>query len=286
VWDLRVSALRLDRNREPITAAGTYDADPTSDYVLAHDAVIDCWARFCPELDLVNARIDDNGIFQHRDLVWPDGVTPYEVMGKLMELDPAFTWAVWERQPNGLYRAEWRQRDTEVRYEIVNVEDFNQTPSDVTPLTQVHVIGEAPNGEYLAYTPGPVMTGGRSETVKIDRKMERADFDAAATTLAQERLDQSQLEASAAQATVARKVFDHYAGRWVPPYQVWPGFLCRISGVRARVDTLNPEATDGSAIFRIVSNDYSVDQGSSRLELNSYTLDEARAIANLLNAAA
>jgi hypothetical protein len=286
VWDMRVSSLRLDRDREPITTAGTYDADPRSDYVLAHEAIIDCWARFCPQIDLVHADIDETSIFQHRDLVWPDGVTPYDVMGKLMELDPAFTWAVWERQSNGLYAAEWRQRDTDVRYEIPAVADFSQTSPDVQPLDLVHVIGTAPNGEYLAHTPAGVNeTDPRSKTVKIDRQMERVDFDAAAAALATEEVEASQLDASTAQATVAERVYDHFTGRWIHPYLIRPGHLCRVSGVRARVDTLNPSENDLSAIFRIVSNDYSVDQGSSRLELNAYTIDESRALANLLNAA-
>ena len=65
------------------------------------------------------------------------------------------------------------------------------------------------------------------------------------------------------------------------PYQVLPSYLCRISGVRVQQDTLNSGDQPDAAIFRIVTNDYSADSDASSLELNSYTIDEARAIANV-----
>ena len=284
IWDLRVSSLRLDRNAQPITAAGTYDADPTSDYVLAHQAIIDCWARFCPRLDLANARIDETASFQHKDLVWPDGITPYGVMDKMMENDPAFTWAVWEKQGTGKYRAEWRERDLNVRYELLSDDGYTQTSLDASPANDIYVVTREVGDRYaVVRTTDPDAGGtGASETVKMDPPASNASD--AAERFGEEALAASQLATATAQVTVARKVYDHYTGRWVKPYKILPGYMCRVVGVRSKVNTLNVREHDGSAIYRVASNDYSVDSGTSRLELNTPTLTEVQAISDLANA--
>ena len=97
-------------------------------------------------------------------------------------------------------------------------------------------------------------------------------------------LDEKALEAGTAQVTLARKAFDHQTGRWVQPWQVLPGYLCRVAGAPAQNDAMNEHEPDGSAVFKIVSNDYSTSSASSRLELNAYTVDERRAVARYLAA--
>ena len=284
LWDLRVSALRLDRNAQPITTAGTYDADPTSDYVLAHQAIIDCWARFCPRLDLANARIDETATFQHKDLVWPDGITPYGVMDKLMTNDPAFTWAVWEKQGGGKYRAEWRERDLDVRYELLSDDGYTQTSLDTQAAEDVYVVTRETGDRYWVVRSSDADSDGTgpSETVKMDPPADNAST--AGEQFGAETLEASQLATATAQVTVARKVYDHYTGRWVKPYKILPGYMCRVVGVRSKVNPLNVREDDGAAVYRIASNDYSVDSGTSRLELNTPTLTEVQAISDLANA--
>ena len=105
-------------------------------------------------------------------------------------------------------------------------------------------------------------------------------FDAA-DAIAVAEIENSALSATGASVTVARKVYDHELGRWVDPSHIIPGELCRINGIRPEPTTLNPDGVDGMTIFRIVSNDCDHDTGTSDLELNSYTLTEASAIAKL-----
>lgn len=289
VYDIHVSAVRKDRNGDDLHTAGIY----TRNHVFAHEAIIDAFARYCPRFDLIHARIDTS-TFQHKQLVWPDGINTFELLDHLMSLEPAYTWAVWEKQTNGKYRVEWRAKDTDVRYEIGSEDGFSVTGGENDRLARVWYTGDTTLGRYQAIDVDD--PSQFSPVIRVDNiyptdtrqislsNIEGSDWESAAEDKAEAAIEDSKFKATAAQVTVAQLVYDHRLGRWVKPYQVLPGYLCRVAGVRSNLDTLNEREVDGAAVFRIVSNDYSVDQGSSRLELNSYTVDESRAIANLLNA--
>ena len=279
----RVFAMRRDRNRDWI--------DGGSDYLMpagvptTSEVITDCWARFCPRFDLASARIDDvttvPGDKIHTDLVWPDGVTPAEVFNLMMTKDPGYTWSVWERQGNGLFRAEWRAYDLDPRYEMTAQDGFSET-STQTKYTTMFGATDDLNGHYTVTTaenPDLLLAarGITPSTTVTDVRL--SGFTASELGA---RLAQSELEAGTAQVTVARKVYDHYTGRWVEPFQILPGYMCRVAGAPRRDDYLNEDQPDGACIFQIVSNDYSATSGSSRLELNSFTVDERRALADFL----
>jgi hypothetical protein len=285
IHELTVFAMRYDKTRTLIDTGTTYlrtDGLDTN-FPTTTDVVTDLWARFCPRVDLANARIDGPGlVYFFVDLVWPNGVTPAEVLAFLKQKDPGYTWAVWERQPNGLFRAEWRAYDTDVRYELTAEDGFTETSASTK---YVKIFGVSTDSvtthRYQGFSyddPDPTLAarGINPSTTIVDA----IGGDDELIGL----LDEKELEAGTAQATVARKVFDHFTGRWVEPYNVLPGYLCRIAGVPPREDALNVGQVDGACIFKIVSNEFSTSSASSRLELNAYTVDERRAIANLLAA--
>jgi hypothetical protein len=273
VWNMMLQALRLDRAGDALTG-NMYETD----YVLAHEVLIDCLARFCPRIDLAGARIDTTATFQHQDLVWPDGITPYGVLEKLLQYDPAFTWGVWERLPSGLHAFEWRELDTEVRYEIPYPDVYTQTASEATQLDAVHVLAESKNGKYRVltfYRDGVDEEDVRtSKTIKFDGQLDSTGFSEAASALGHQTLEESELRASAAQVEVSGMVLDLYTGRYVSSDKIRPSYLARIGDV----------TVDGAAVYRIVSNDHAAaGGGSSKFELNTYTLTETEAIAALLN---
>ncbi len=287
---IKVSAINLATIRkgrdgaDVLNVPGAY----TKGYVLASEAVIDMWSRFCPRFDLANARVDAT-VHQNVHLVWPDGVNTYDVMQSLIAVEPSFTWAVWEKQSNGKWRAEWRARDTAVRYELAVEDGFDQTGAESDRLTRVWFTGANVEDRYQAFAtsePDPVLAAlnlDPTDTLPLGQSLGGSVFDAEAATRAASVISDSKLQAAAARVTVSRKVFDHYTGRWVNPYKILPGYLCRVTGARSRHDTLNSQVVDGAAVFRVASNDYSADTGASQLELNSYTVTEARAIADLMN---
>lgn len=285
---LRVSCIRLDRNGAEIVAAGSY----TNKYVLAHEALIDALARFAPEIDLPNARIDATSIYEHKQLVWPDGINIYQLINDhLLAFDPAYTWGVWGRQDNGLWEFEWRERDTDVRYELEADDGFERTGANLdkayrvyytgTSLRDLFRIGTAYDDTHPdAFDPNiPV----RSKVITVDSKFDDTNFNDEGFNLAETTLGDSKLVASAATATVRRRVYDHKLGRHVHPWEIRSGYNARVAGVHAELDSMNDGSSDDSAVFRIVSKQYSTGSKEAKLELNSFTLDERRALTALVN---
>lgn len=279
--DVRVSAMRYDRTGTPIDAAGAY----ANEYVWASDVVTDLWARFCPRFDLLNATIDQ-GEFQFDQLAWPTGIKPSGVMDELLAAEPGFTWHVWERQANGKWRAEFIERPTAVRYEITAFDGFSAPGGTGEHLNEVWV-----TGKDVADRPAALRVTGIDSELDAEGLIRSATIDlgsevfspTTAQRVGEQAIADSMLVSTGASVTVARKVLDLYTGRWVKPYQILPGHLCRVRGVKPTAATLTPEgAPDGSSLFRIVSNTYSTDSASSALELNSYSVTESKAIAELV----
>ncbi len=285
IYSAVILALRMGKDGADVTGGGAY----TKGYVLAHEAVIDALARWCPRFDLANASIATTGTYQHQSLVWPDGINTYDMLQYLMSVEPEFTWGVYEKQPNGLYRFEWRERSTDVRYEIgeQNNIDFNLTGGQFNPLTRVWYTGTELLGHYravdvVADNPYAAQNIMPTDTRQIDKSnVDARDWTTDAPALGAAAVTDSQFASTSATATIAGLVLDNFTGRWVKPYQMLPGYICRLAGVFVRQDTLNSGYEPSAAKFRLVTNDYSVDSGVSSVELNSYTLDEARAISLL-----
>lgn len=287
VYSAVIIALRKGKDGTDVTGGGNY----SKGYVLAHEAVIDAVARWCPRFDLAGAQIATSATHQHDSLVWPDGINTYDVLDYLMSVEPQFTWAVYEKQANGLFRFEWRERDTRVRYEIGenNNTGFELTGGGYDPKVRLWYTGTELLGHYrtvdvVADNPYAAQNIVPTDTQRIDKTNVGArEWTTDATAMATAAVTNSQFSATSAQVTIAGKILDTFTGRYVKPYQVLPGYLCRIAGVRAQKDTLNTGYEDGAAKFRITSNDFSADSETSRLELNSYSLDEARALSMLFN---
>ena len=290
VYSAIILALRKGKDGADVVGGGAY----TKGYVLAHEAVIDALARWCPRFDLANAQIATSATHQHDALVWPDGINTYDMLDYLMSVEPQFTWAAYEKQPNGLFRFEWRERSTDVRYEISenNNVGFELSGGGYDPLTRLWYTGTELLGHYrtvdvVADNPYAAQNIVPTDTQRIDKTNVGArEWTTDATAMATAAVTNSQFSATSAQVSIAGKILDTFTGRYVKPYQVLPGYVCRIAGVRAQKDTLNTGYEDGAAKFRITSNDFSADSETSRLELNAYSLDEARALSMLFNSGA
>lgn len=288
VFNLTVQGTRMGRDGQILTAAD-YVNGPTTP-----DIFVDVFARV-EGIDALSARIDPDPAlvvpFRHAQLAWREGVNDYEIANEIVEKDPRYTWAVWGRQPNGLYEAEVRLKPTEPRYELSVEDDF--VPADDTGnrskwLSEVWVVGPIDSGRIVARRvpagPGfepPAGAPFASTSVRMSRFSSTSDADRLGTAT----IEQSYLTANAAKARVSRKVKDNLTGRLVEPYMIRPGYLCRVRGKRPEsVDALNPSLTTDSTVFRIASTSYRHSQGAVDLELNAYSLTEASAISSLARA--
>jgi hypothetical protein len=252
--------------------------------------------RFAPLIDMETARIAETAMFEHRNLVWlKEGITPYGLLEYLMEYDPAFTWAVWDRLPNGLFEFEWRERDTEVRYEIPPIDGFRLTGAEAQRLDVAILVTESLNGAYRLLSFWEDLddldqSDGRNprvETATFEGRLDDSDWDAVAHALGESMLETSHLRSLSAQIEVERPVYDYFTHSWVGPDEIKSGYLCRVPGVRPDdPDTLNRGGSgQDSTVFRIVTSDFNVEERRASLDLNSYTVTEARALAALIQQA-
>lgn len=240
-----------------------------------------------PAIDAESARIDDDRSFDHYQLAWKEGVTNYQVANDLVEADAAFTWAVWGRQPNGLYEAEARLRSSEPRYELSITDDFRNASDSGNAakwLNEVWVTGTIDSGRLVARRVPASASYVRpadapfASTVKSISPFTSAEADRVAADI----IKDSYTDANAAKVRVSRRVKDNLTGRYVEPYMIRPGYLVRVRGKRPdSVDVLNPSMVADSCIYRIASSQYTHSSGSAELELNAYSLTESRALASL-----
>lgn len=280
---MSVLALRSGRS-------GSYDMNPASyanPYVLAHEAFVDIFSR-APSIDVANAEIA-TGTFQFKNLAWPTGMTPYGAAEEILKSEQGLTWAVWEQQSNGKWRGELRQRDAErVRYELTPDDGFEQAADNTQILRSVFVYGRTAGGNHIAREVlQPPNSPPLTAEVRAIRTIELPNqtFDSLdANARGWTEIKDSRLAASQASMTVARKVYDNFTGRWIKPFHIKPGYLCRVRGVRPQVDTLNPTTIPDATTFRIVTKEYSSSTMSASLQLNAYEPDESRALAGLVKA--
>jgi len=277
---------------DPIIRAQIYGQDGSlltsgylNEYVLIHEAFIDWCVRYAPLLDIAHARIDQ-GTHQFDQLAWLDGVNGMQVLDDLLEMEQGFTWHVWEEGPFG-YKTELIQLPTKIQYEADASIDF-QAPSPSTDLyDRATVTGTSPGGRDVNVTvtsPVDALTKAgihREDTIRSGAEVWST---ANATKSGNTYLAAHKVPGNAGTLTVASLIFDRLSGRWIPPSFIRAGGLIQVRGVQATPDALNANSPDGVTVFRIVSTEYDADAGVCKLELDSYTLAQANAIAALANA--
>jgi hypothetical protein len=81
--------------------------------------------------------------------------------------------------------------------------------------------------------------------------------------------------------TIARPILDRTTGRMTPPWALRAGQLIQVQGVQKPVGFLDSAQRDGATVFRIVSKEYSVATAAATLELDTFSVSTARALADL-----
>lgn len=285
--NLEVWAIRLGRDRLPITDPNEYNGFSMG----MTQAIIDVLARFCPTIDVANASID-TGTFDNLGISsasWMQGITPAGVFDEIMNTSyDQSTWQVWEKQTNGLFRFEWRPLPDyrTVRYECPGPVEFQRSGAEDEAYNEYWVTGSNSKGRAITspqrfWFPADTATPGfrvRSKAVDLGQS---SNFGTDAAWLADAHHSDDAYLATSARLLLAAPIYDRETGRWVKPYEVQPGHNIQIFGVRGEVDILNFDPDSESRVFRIDSNEYSADAGTSLLELNGGTSDQLRMLASL-----
>jgi hypothetical protein len=255
----------------------------TNEYVMIDEAFIDVVARFCPRLDIANARVDP-GFHQFDQLAWLDGITPNGVMDELFAQEPGFTWHVWEQNQNGKWATELIQLPTTPRYEATTADGFVAPQPTTEIFDRATITGKSPAGRDVNYRATAVVQAlvdagfSREDSIALGSEVWSTGNASAAGS---QYLGQHAVAPNAGTLTIARPIYDNQTGRMVDPSNVRAGGLVRVQGVQPTPDSINPAGADGVTVFRIASVAYSQDSRLATAELDSYTLDQERAIAEL-----
>lgn len=251
---------------------------------------VDVWGdllgdTIAASFDGANAQLDAGSSFAIQQLAYPDGVTPAQVAADLMKLEPACTYFVGPSVPGvDKYSLKWVTRSSVVRYELsVFADEHTGGIQPVEQYDRVVTRWKSPTGvikSTVSTQSIPEMTAaGRSRTYYQDLSDVTGDVlnvpQANATVLEEHRYPKN-----AGRVRVMRDVVDLFTGRRVAPFEIEPGYLARLVGVEPSPDALNASTSDGSVVCRIVGTDYSGDDHSVDLDLDSEPWSLFRAIAN------
>jgi hypothetical protein len=251
--------------------------------VLASDVVADLLGRLLTGFDGANASVATTS-YAITSLTYPDGVTPAQVLDDLMLLEPAYYWAAWESTSAG-NRFEWKAWPTTVRYEADVMDGFDSPGSAANLFNTVRVTYVNPNGQ--------VKTIQRTQTVQAltDAGLTREGFlDLRSTGISNvtnanragdQWLAQRATPPNAGTLQIARPILDRTDGKMAMPWEILPGELIRVRGVKPSIDSLNATDRDGVTVFRIVAVDFRAADAAATLELDSYPLTTSRALATL-----
>lgn len=230
-----------------------------------------------------NARIDTGDGYQITQLAYPNGVNPQQILDDLMAFEPSCTYIVGPSNvSNNKYSFKWMSRSNTVRYEFSTlVDDYQAGAQSVDQYNEVVTKWKSATGigkSTVDTQSIPEMTNmGRTRRFFQDLTDTLSDPDNAhqanLSVLADHRFPQN-----GGQITVARPVVDLWTGRRVEPFEIEPGYVCRVVGVNPSRDALNSSPRNGSSLCRVVKVSYSAEH-TATIALDSEPWSMFRAIA-------
>ncbi len=181
------------------------------------------------------------------------------------------------------HRFEWTTWPTAVRYEADVSDGFDSPGSGQGLWNRVRVRYRDVKGRgvtVLRTQAVPELTdAGLDREAFLDVGNDRTQGDA--NQAGDAFLTEHHTPPNAGTLTIARPIVDLVSGGMVQPYQVRPGNLIRVRGVLPRIDNLNATDRDGLTVFRIIGVTYRASDATAQLELDSYPLTVAQALAAL-----
>lgn len=222
---------------------------------------------------------------------YADPVKVRDLLDDLMTLESGFTWHVWgpSKFDPDLWQFEWIDKSTTIRYEASVVDGFSRPSSAAEVYDEVAVRWRDSRGRTRqtirtatdAGVDVPLLDDlNLSRTASLDLADELGTVENAERAGDRFLIDHA-YPPNQGSLRVARPIIDLTAGRMVNPSHIRSGELIRIRGVEAYPDALNASDRDGVAVFRIRSAEFTESDGAADLELDSYSQDEARMIAQL-----
>lgn len=270
---------RMDRTGTLLTgAAGLVSATG----VTASQVVEDLLGRLLTFCDPGTAQIDAT-TFGITQLAWPDGVKAADVLTQLSLFEPDYLWEILESDDTGKHRFNYRAWPTSPRYEVSTKDGWTERGSDVDLCNRILVTWTDAAGNTQTTTVTAADLGLVGIGLPVDQlgtRVKDADpitlpdgFGSAdnATRVGGQILADKINPPKAGTILVRRPIVDILTGNTVMPWEIEPGYLCR---VRETGDDL-----------RVTQVDYDDDSCSMLLTLGTPVLTPEQRVARLARAA-
>lgn len=274
--DVSVIGQRMNRFGALLTgSAGLVSAQQ----VMAHQVVEDLLGRVLTFCDPMTAQVDVT-TFPITQLSYPDGVKAAGVLNDLSVFEAGFLWEVLETNDSGKHRFNFRAWPSAARYEVSVKDGWRQSGSDVDLCNRILVSWNDALGNRQVTTvtaSGLGLTGIGLPVDALGSRVKDADpvslpdgkgSIANATQIGEQILRDKINPPTAGTAVVRRSLVDQLTGNVVMPWELEPGYVCRLreTGDDLRITQVDYDDDTCSAVLTLGTPVESIDQRLARLD--------------------
>jgi hypothetical protein len=246
--------------------------------VLASQIVEDLLGRLLTFCDPGTAQVDAT-TFAINQLTFAGGAKAADVLSRLVVFEPGYLWEILDSLDSGKHRFNYRAWPTTPRYEVSVRDGWKQAGSDVDLCNRILVTWTDSTGatQSTAVTAASLgLTGLGLPVDALGSRVKDADpitlpdgfgSSANATRIGGQILTDKINPPKAGTVVVRRPISDQLNGTQVMPWEIEPGYLCR---VRETGDDL-----------RITQVDYDDDNCEATLTLGTPVLSDEQRLARL-----
>jgi hypothetical protein len=275
--DVSIIGQRMDRNGTLLVGSGGL---VSLTQVLASQVVEDLLGRLLTFCDPGTAQIDAT-TFGITQLAYPDGVKAAGVLNDLVDLwEPGFLWEVLESLDSGKHRFSYRAWPTTPRYEVSTTDGWRQTGSDADLCNRILVSWTDPAGSTQVTIVTAASLGLTGIGLPVDDLGTRVkDADpislpdglgsvATATRIGGQILTDKINPPKAGTVVVRRPIIDMLTGNRVMPWEIEPGYLCRVreTGDDLRITQVDYDDDTVSMVLTLGTPVLTTDQRLARLD--------------------
>lgn len=273
---LFVLGQRMNRNGTLLTGSGGL---VTAQQVLASQVVEDLLGRLLTFCDPDTAQVDTTA-FGITQFAYPDGVKAAGVLNDLAVFEPGYLWEILESNDSGKHRFNFRAWPTAPRYEVSVKDGWRQSGSDVDLCNRIFVTwsDSANDPQQVAVTAASLgLTGIGLPVDALGSRVKDADpislpagrgsSDNAYRIGAQVLTDKIN-PPKAGTVAVRRPIVDQLTGNIVMPWELEPGYVCRIreTGDDLRITQVDYDDDSCSAVLTLGTPALTTDQRVARLD--------------------
>lgn len=273
---LFVLGRRYDRNGNLLGTAAAHNN--TAQSVLASQVAEDLLGRLLTFCDPGTAQVDVS-TFAIDQLAYPDGTKGAGVLNDLALWEPNFVWEILETLDNGKHRFNYRAWPTTPRYVVSTRDGWRQTGGDVDLCNRILVNWTDPfgNPQGTAVTAASLgLTGLGYPVDDLGTRVKDADpvslpagkgSTANATQIGGQILTDKVNPPLAGTVVVQRRILDLLTGNYVSPWELEPGYLCRVRelGQDLRITQMDYDDDSVSTTLTLGAPSLTVDQRLAKL---------------------